>query len=58
MVQGQVPGLPHGVLVGGREGGVRLGGAVVGVHDALGQEKVPEEAGHQQVLPEQLLEQS
>ena len=58
VVQRQVPRLPHGVLEGGREGGVGLGGAVVGVHDALGQEEVAEEAGHQEVLPEQLLEQS
>ena len=56
MVECEVPGLPEGVLVGDREGGVGLGGAVVGAHDPLGQQEVPEEAGHQEVLPVQLLE--
>ena len=52
-----VPGLPHGVLVRGREAGVGGGGAVGGTEDPLRQQEVPEERGHQQVLPEQLLEQ-
>eukprot|EP00976_Prorocentrum_cordatum_P071120 1180192-Prorocentrum_minimum.AAC.2 len=37
-------------LVGGREGGDGDGRAVVGTHDALRQQEVAEERGHQQVL--------
>ena len=46
VVESQVPGLPHWVLEGGREGGVALGGAVVRAHDPLCQEVVTEERGH------------
>lgn len=46
MVQGQVPGPPERVLVSGRERRVRLRGAVIGTHDPLGQQKIPEEARH------------
>ena len=35
VVEGHVPGLPHGVLVGCRESRVGLRGAVVRVHDPL-----------------------
>lgn len=47
---GHVPGLPHGVLVGGRQPWPGHGGAAGGAHDALRQQKVPEQARHQQVL--------
>lgn len=47
---------PHGVHVGGGQPGAAHGGAVVGPHDPLCQQKVPEQAGYQQVLPEELLE--
>ena len=56
MVQGEIPRQPHGVLVGRGEQGVGLRGAVVRTHDSLGQEEVPEEARHKQVLAKQLLE--
>lgn len=42
--------------VGGRQAGAADRGAVVRPHDPLGQEEVAEQTGHQQVLPEQLLE--
>ena len=55
-VEGEVPGLPEGVLVGGWEWGVGDGRAVEGLHDALGEQEVAEEAGDEQVLAEELLE--
>ena len=45
-----VPGLPHGVVVGGGQAGVGNRGAGRGPHDALCQQKVTEQAGHQQIL--------
>ena len=56
MVESEVPRLPQRVLVGRREGRVRLRGALVRPHHPLCQEKVPEETGHQEVLSVQLLE--
>ena len=55
MVKGEVPGLPHGVMVGGGQRRVGLWRAVEGMQDPLGQEEVAEEAGHKQVLTKQLL---
>ena len=48
--------LPHGVLIGVWELGTGHRGAVIRPHDSLGQQKVAEEAGHEEVLAEQLLE--
>jgi len=45
------------VLVGRGQDGAGDGGTVVGAHDSLGQQIVAEQASHQEVLPEQLLEQ-
>lgn len=50
------PHSPHGVHVRGGQAGAADRGAVVRPHDPLGQEEVAEQTGHQQVLPEQLLE--
>lgn len=47
---------PHGVHVRGGQPGAAHGGAVVGPHDPLCQEEVTEQTGHEQVLPEELLE--
>lgn len=55
-VQGEIPGVPHGVLIGGGQGGVADGRAVARPHYPLGQEEVAEQAGDEQVLAEQLLE--
>ena len=55
MVEGEIPRVPEGVLVGLGESGVGLRGAVVGPHDPFGQEEIPEETGHQEVLTIELL---
>ena len=55
-VKGQIPRLPQRVLVRGRQRGIRDGRAVQALHDALGEKKVSEEAGDEQVLAEELLE--
>ena len=47
---GHVPGLPHGMVVGGRQAWIGQGGASAGPHHALRQQEVAEEAGHQQIL--------
>lgn len=47
---------PHGVHVGGGQARAADRGAVVGAHDPLRQQEVAEQTGHQQVLPEELLE--
>ena len=43
------------MLVGVGQLGLADRGAVIGLHDPLGQEKVPEQGGHQEILSEQLL---
>ena len=55
-VQCEVPGLPHGVTVCVGQRGLTEWGAVVGLHDALSEQEVAEQRGHQEVLSEQLLE--
>lgn len=50
-------GLPHGVLVSGRQAGVGDRGTVGRTHHALRKQEVAEQAGHQQILSEQPLEQ-
>ena len=49
-LSGHVPGLPHGMVVGGGQAGVGEGGAGRGPHDALCQQEVAEQAGHQKIL--------
>jgi len=49
---GQVPGVPHGVLVCGWQAGVAHWAAGTGGHDALSKEEVAEQGGDQQVLRE------
>ena len=44
------------MLVGGRQFRLRHGGAVAAAHYSLCQEEVPEQGGHQKILPEKLLE--
>lgn len=47
---GQVPGVPHGVLVRWGQAWVGDGAAAAGCHDALSQQEVAEQGRDQQVL--------
>lgn len=49
--------LPHGVHVSRRQTRAADRRAVVGPHYSLGEQEIAEQAGHQQVLTEQLLKQ-
>ena len=48
--------MPHGVLVGGGQGGAAQGHAPKSPHDPLRQQKVPKKGSHQQILAKELLE--
>ena len=52
---GEVPCVPHVVVVRGWEGGVRDGLAAVGTEDSFCQEEVAEKRRNQEILAEQLL---